>query len=247
MLRASTPDSETDALLANWLNDIRRSKLYDLLVATPFIAWCVYSATQRLPELARQIALAKFCIQTDPSVLRAPLILSIVSNISTLLFLLVLIIMFALRHVPRYRATGLYPRFAALVGTFLSFGIGLLPLQELSSFLYLSALLWIIVGMTVAIWAALTLGRSISILPEARRLVTRGPYSIVRHPLYVGEMVAIVGIAVLHWSPWALSLVAVQCIFQFQRMKIEESMLVKVFPEYRDYMARTARLVPGVF
>lgn len=116
MLRASTPDSETDALLANRLNDIRRSKLYDLLVATPFIAWCVYSATQRLPELARQIALAKFCIQTDPSVLRAPLILSIVSNISTLLFLLVLIIMFALRHVPRYRATGLYPRFAALVG-----------------------------------------------------------------------------------------------------------------------------------
>lgn len=247
MLRVSTPDSDTDASLAKRLNDFRRTKLYDFLAAAPFIAWCAYSATQLLPDLTRQIALAKFCLQTDASVLRAPLILSIVSSLSTLLFLAVLIVLFALRRVSRHSAPGLYPRFVAVVATFVSVGIVWLPLQELSSFLYLGALLSIIGGMTVAISSALALGRSISLLPEARRLVTRGPYSLVRHPLYVGEIIAIVGIAVLHWSPWALSLLAVQCLFTFQRMKIEETMLVQVFPEYREYMARTARFVPGVY
>jgi protein-S-isoprenylcysteine O-methyltransferase Ste14 len=41
----------------------------------------------------------------------------------------------------------------------------------------------------------LSLGRSISILPQARQLVTSGPYAFVRHPLYLGEMTAMLGIA----------------------------------------------------
>ena len=247
MLRASTPDSDTDTSFANQLNDIRRTKLYDLFAAAPFIAWCVYCATQILSSLVQQIALAKFFIQTDPSVLRAPLILSILSNISTLAFLVVLVLMFAIRHVPKYTAPGFYPRCAAVVGTFLGVGVTLLPLQELSAWLYLGSLLLIIGGTVLAVCAALALGRSISILPQARGLVTRGPYFLVRHPLYLGEMVAAIGIALLHVSSWALLLVGLQFIFQFQRMKIEERMLVQVFPEYGDYMTRTARLVPGVY
>jgi protein-S-isoprenylcysteine O-methyltransferase Ste14 len=207
----------------------------------------MYCATQTLSSLTQQIALAKFFLQTDPSVLRAPLILSILSNISTLAFLVVLVVMFAVRHVPTYTAPGLYPRCAAVVGTFLGVGVTLLPAQQLSAWLYLSALLLIIGGAVVAAWAALALGRSISILPQTRGLVTWGPYSIVRHPLYLGEMVAAIGIALLHVSSWALLLVGLQFIFQFQRMKIEEQTLVRVYPEYADYMARTARLMPGVY
>ena len=245
MLKASTPESDTS--LVTWLNDFRRTKLYDLLAATPFIAWCVFCATQTLPSVAQEIALAKFFIQTNPSVLRAPLILIIASNISTLVFLAVLVVMFAVRRVPRHTAPGLYPRCAAVVGTFLGVGVTLLPLQELPSLLYLGSLLSIFGGTIVAICAALVLGRSISILPQARGLVTRGPYSLVRHPIYLGEIVAAVGIALLHLSSWALLLLGLQCIFQFQRMKIEERMLAQFFPEYGDYMARTARLVPGVY
>ncbi|MGZ9410478.1 MAG: methyltransferase family protein [Methylocystis sp.] len=241
------PDSDTDTSLAEQLNDIRRSKLYDLFAAAPFIAWCVYCATQILPALDEQIALAKFFIQTDPSVLRAPLILSILSNISTLAFLLVLVVVFAVRHVPRYTASGFYPRCVAAVATFLGVGVTLVPLRELSSWLYLGSLLLIIGGTVIAIWATLALGRSISIVPQARALTMRGPYSLVRHPLYLGEMVAAIGIALLHVSSWALLLVGLQFIFQFQRMKVEERMLAQVFPEYEDYMARTARLVPGVY
>jgi protein-S-isoprenylcysteine O-methyltransferase Ste14 len=134
-----------------------------------------------------------------------------------------------------------------VAGTFLSVGIVLLPLQELSSALYLASLFLIISGTVFAICAGLVLGRSISILPQARRLVTWGPYALVRHPLYLGEIVATVGVALQYLSAWALLLLGLQCVFQLQRMKNEERVLFQVFPEYGDYMTRTARLVPGVY
>lgn len=123
----------------------------------------------------------------------------------------------------------------------------LLPLQELSSAFYLVSLLLIISGTVFAIFSVLVLGRSISILPEARQLVTHGPYALIRHPLYLGETVALAGVALQFLSIWALLLLGLQFVFQLQRMKYEERVLLKIFPEYEDYMARTARLVPGVY
>ena len=98
-----------------------------------------------------------------------------------------------------------------------------------------------------ATYAVLGLGRSLSILPEARRLVTQGPYAIIRHPLYLGELVALLGVTVQYFSGWALLLLLLQCAFQLGRIRNEERVLSSVFPEYRDYMARTARLVPHIY
>jgi hypothetical protein len=54
-------------------------------------------------------------------------------------------------------------------------------------------------------------------------------------------------IALENLSGWALLLLGLQFAFQLQRMKNEERVLFKVFPEYGNYMAQTARLVPGVY
>ena len=203
--------------------------------------------TQMLPSLSQRVALVMLVVRTDPSVLPASLIFRTLSEVATLAFFALSVVMYIVRYIPQRRAPGLYPRFAAVVGTFSNLGFLLLPPQELSYALYLISLLLLIAGIVFAICALLVLGRSISLLPEARRLVTRGPYALVRHPLYLGEMVAVAGIALQHLSAWALLLLGLGWAFQIQRMKYEELVLSQSFPEYGDYMARTARLVPGVY
>ena len=200
-----------------------------------------------LPALGHRIEMVMLFVRTDPSVLPPTLVFRTLSEISTLAFLGLLIVMFTIRCIPRRAASGFYPRFAAVVGTFLSAGFAVLPPQELSSNLYLASLVLVIAGTAFAIYAVLVLGRSISILPEARKLVTGGPYALVRHPLYLGEMIAVAGVALQFLSGWSLLLLGLVWAFQLQRMKYEERVLFQSFPEYGDYMARTARLVPGVY
>ena len=224
-----------------------RRKLYDLLAATPLIAWYLFGLTQMLPAIAQQISLAKLFIQTDPSVLPPILLLGIASKICTVVFLALMVLMFAVRRVPLHFPIAFYPRFAAGAGTFLGIGIVMLPPEELSSGLYLTSLLLIIGGTVFAVWATFALARSISIMPQARKLVTSGPYAFVRHPLYLGEFFVLCGLTLQHAMPWALLILAVQCMFQFQRMKSEERVLARAFPDYEGYMAHTARLLPGVY
>lgn len=228
-------------------DQLLRRKLYDLMAAAPLIAWYSYSLTQLLPPLVRQILLAKLIIQTDPSVLPPTVLLGIVSKTCTIIFLALMVVMFAARRVPLHYPITVYSRFAAGAGTFMGIGIVILPPEELSSGLFLLSLLLIIGGTAFAVWATLSLARSISIMPEARRLVTSGPYAFIRHPLYLGEFFVLLGIALQHLQPWALLLLAAQCMFQFERIKNEERVLAHVFPSYADYISRTARLLPNVY
>jgi protein-S-isoprenylcysteine O-methyltransferase Ste14 len=175
-----------------------------------------------LPSMTQQISLAKLIVQTDPSVLPPTLLLGIASKICTAVFLALMVVMFAVRRVPLPYPTAFYQRFFAGAGTFLGIGIVMLPSEELSSGLYLISLLFIIGGTAFAVWAALSLARSISIMPEARKLVISGPYAFVRHPLYLGEFIVLLGIALQHAMPWALLLLGIQCVFQFQRIQNEK-------------------------
>ena len=233
-------------LVPNNIQPLRR-KLYDLFAAAPLIAMYLFSLTQMLSPLALQIELAKLFIRTDPSVLPPDLVLDIVSKMCTMVFFALLVVMFAVRRVPLHYPIAFYPRFVAGAGTFLGLGILMLEPQQISEWLYLISIFSIIGGTVFAIWTTITLARSISIMPEARGLVVSGPYAFVRHPLYLGEFVVLFGIALQHLMPWSLLLLGVQCIFQFERMKNEERVLARAFPNYADYMARTARLLPGVY
>jgi protein-S-isoprenylcysteine O-methyltransferase Ste14 len=155
--------------------------------------------------------------------------------------------MFTVRRTPLYYTSGLYPRFAAVAGTFLGVGIAMLPPEELSSALYSVSLLLTLAGTVLATWTVIALARSISILPEARSLVTSGPYSFVRHPLYLAEFVILFGVALQYKQPWAFLLLAAHSFFQFQRLGYEEGVLLRAFPEYESYAARTSRILPGLY
>ena len=98
-----------------------------------------------------------------------------------------------------------------------------------------------------ALWGILHLRRCLSIIPEARRLVTSGPYRLVRHPLYLAEQIAAIGCAMQFWSIGAVILLLVQFGFQLRRMANEERVLERHFPEYTRYRQTTARLIPGIY
>jgi protein-S-isoprenylcysteine O-methyltransferase Ste14 len=234
-------------LLSDRLQAFRRTKTYDFCAAAPLIAWYSFGVAQTLSTIAGEFALIRLVIQTDASVLPASLVLSAISKICSLAFLAILVVMFTVRHPPKLYANGFYPRFVALAGTWVGVGIVQLPPQQLSSLGSFASILLIFAGTTFATCSVLALRRSISIMPEARRLVTRGPFSFIRHPLYLGEMVATAGLAVQYLMPWALVVLGLHWFFQLERMRNEERVLVEAFPEYKGYMARTARLLPGIY
>ncbi|MGB9153552.1 MAG: isoprenylcysteine carboxylmethyltransferase family protein [Alphaproteobacteria bacterium] len=70
---------------------------------------------------------------------------------------------------------------------------------------------------------------------------------MVRHPLYLAEAIAALGVVINFLSPWALILVAVQLALQIVRIHYEEKVLKENFPEYEEYAKKTWRLIPGIY
>lgn len=78
-------------------------------------------------------------------------------------------------------------------------------------------------------------------MPEARLLVTSGPYRWARHPLYVMEFVTLLGVALQFAQPWAALLAAGVIVLQVLRTVFEERVLDEAYPEYAAYRARVKR------
>jgi protein-S-isoprenylcysteine O-methyltransferase Ste14 len=163
----------------------------------------------------------------------------------------VLWIMFAVlvatRPAPLRRGGHLVGVVVALAAQFSFLLVGLAANTSRDDALLVVADVLLLVGLVVAIASVAVLGRCFGVLPDVRGLVTRGPYRIVRHPLYLGELMALLGLALCAAGP-ALALAAwLACVgLQIVRTRYEEQALLAEFPEYADYAARTRRLIPGL-
>ncbi len=164
------------------------------------------------------------------------------------LYALTVACLYALRLRPIRRTPGAWPSAAALLGGFMMFGLLLLDRRtDLPLAAQLSASLLILTGNGFAIYILAHLGRSISILPESRKLVTSGPYQVVRHPLYLAEAVTTLGVFIQFLSPWALVLFVAQISMQMIRIHYEERVLRETFPEYEFYSRHSWRLIPMIY
>jgi protein-S-isoprenylcysteine O-methyltransferase Ste14 len=107
----------------------------------------------------------------------------------------------------------------------------------------------VLVGLFIAIWARVTLGGNWSArvtLKEDHELIERGPYRVVRHPIYSGLLLMILGTAALVGQVGGfVALVICFCGF-WVKLRQEEALLTKHLPGYSEYMRRTKALVPFV-
>jgi protein-S-isoprenylcysteine O-methyltransferase Ste14 len=136
--------------------------------------------------------------------------------------------------------------FIAFSGTFSAIAASFLPGGTRREGLVLFADLLATAGLAYSVWGLAYLRRSFSIIPEARRLVTGGPYRLSRHPVYLGEVATAIGVN-LATAGW-LSAVAIAyfIVCELLRIRWEERILASTFPdEYPEYARRVPRYLPN--
>jgi len=99
-----------------------------------------------------------------------------------------------------------------------------------------------LVGAGLAVASAVALGRSFGLVAANRGVCTRGPYRVVRHPLYAAYLLAVTGYVLENPSAWNVALYFVVMAFQAVRIATEERCL-DADAEYRRYRERVKRRV----
>ena len=117
------------------------------------------------------------------------------------------------------------------------------PWLGLSLFVLRIALRW---------YAIIHLGRFFTVnvaIAQKHELIDSGPYRWIRHPSYTGALLAFVGFgfSLGNWLTLLCLLIPVSAVFSW-RIRVEERALSEALGDsYRDYMARTRRLIPFIY
>ncbi len=109
--------------------------------------------------------------------------------------------------------------------------------------------LFLLGGLSLAIWARVHLGRNWG-MPMTRKaepeLVTSGPYRFIRHPIYTGLLLGILGSGLATNLYWLIAFGVIAAYFIYSA-RTEEKILTAAFPtQYPEYKAHTKMLIPWI-
>jgi len=106
-------------------------------------------------------------------------------------------------------------------------------------------------GMAIGVWAFSVMGiGNINISPLVKQgvvLVTRGPYRLIRHPMYLAVLLVVWPLIIDSFSFLRIAAGLILTIDLITKMLFEEGLLKKQFVEYEAYMKTTKRLIPLIF
>jgi len=204
-----------------------------------------------LPAMFFSVFVARYLLTLAGSVqaARTPTdYLFVVQQLLALSYFTMLVVLYSTRLPQRGTDHRLAVVVIAFTGTFSAIGASFLPGGGRRDLLVLPADVLATLGLAYSVWGLAYLRRSFSIIPEARRLVTGGPYGLSRHPVYLGEITTAIGVN-LATTGWLGALaVAYFITAEILRMRWEEGVLSKAFPDaYPAYAARVPRFFPNPF
>lgn len=108
-----------------------------------------------------------------------------------------------------------------------------------------------LIGLIIMLWARYVLGGNWSttaVLKENHELIQSGPYHYVRHPIYSGLMLMVLGVAIFYGHAIGFIALAISFVASWLRARQEEKLLTRHFPEeYLKYKARVKAFIPFVF
>ena len=107
-----------------------------------------------------------------------------------------------------------------------------------------------IAGLAFCVWARATLGRNWSgtiTLKEGHELIERGPYRLVRHPIYTGLLAMFLATAIAFGYLGGIVAVILAFASFWIKLSEEERLMLQQFPDqYRSYQQRVKRIIPFV-
>lgn len=107
------------------------------------------------------------------------------------------------------------------------------------------------VSVFLAIWAYLSMKKhTFSVMPEVRQnaeLCIKGPYQIIRHPMYTSVLLFLSGLLLADFSFFRLAVLFVVTVDLLIKIEVEEKILKSKYTKYQQYTTNTKKIIPFVY
>ncbi len=215
-----------------------QSRLYDWAMRFPIVAYSLFVLGNDMLSFYEQMLHGSVLLISPNGIIAA------LARVSQWMFIGLLAIFPLFRYRPVVKSRDMLPRLGALITVCILPTFMLLERAPMNLAFNFASLTMSFAANVMAVLTLSFLGRSLSVMPEARRLVTGGPYAVVRHPLYFCEILGLFAIVLQYRSLPAVALFVLCVGFQVARARWEEAVLARAFPEFAAYRLRTPFLIP---
>lgn len=171
---------------------------------------------------------------------------SLLSSFCLASFYMLVAMLIMSRPPAKANADGLPPRIAAFVGSYLPWTISFFGKTD-QALPNLVSTACVLIGMIMMLVTIRHLGRSFSLVPQARSVAQTGPYRWIKHPLYLAEEIVVLGVVLQYLTALTVVVLILHIGVQACRILYEEDLLRRNCPEYSSYEASRWRLVPYVW